>query len=546
MRKLLTAVFSVLTVVSLLFGCSGKSALLGGSFNVNDFFPIEKPGYYKWVFMTSDGKFYGRQPLLEEEIKDAGIVYQAEFNDNGQLSKITARYGDYIVESGGWIDSTLNRPGFAVVTIAYENGYVRYNFKDAGLNATKGFYGAYSIRYKMENDGTAKAAYLYNKNGEQADTGEGFAQMIFTYENGALRRIGFANKNGERVATADNVYDLRISHDDNSGNVLPSELANFGKDDALMQMKTGMAKIAFKYDDDKRLIEVRHFGTDEALRERNAGDFDERGVSSILPLSFSAGAITRYTYEGDKQTVSFLGKDEQAMGVAAWGGIASVVYERDAKRNVISISAFGTDGAPAPVDRKEYGNNVVKLQLGYNENTGMLNKMTLIGRDGTPVGAEGEFRQVATLTLESDGKGNLTQMAFFGTSGDPVEIVKYGATGVHKIVTEYNDDNEATLRIAYNRAGNEVYRDQIKPAQAQSGTPAAAPAPQAPPPAETHGVITGSEVRMRSGPGQNYSVLGHFNRGENITILGAQNGWFNVRRANGAAGWVSAQFCQPI
>ena len=151
----------------------------------------------------------------------------------------------------------------------------------------------------MENDGTAKAAYLYNKNGEQADTGEGFAQMIFTYENGALRRIGFANKNGERVATADNVYDLRISHDDNSGNVLPSELANFGKDDALMQMKTGMAKIAFKYDDDKRLIEVRHFGTDEALRERNAGDFDERGVSSILPLSFSAGAITRYSYECD-------------------------------------------------------------------------------------------------------------------------------------------------------------------------------------------------------------------------------------------------------
>ena len=58
------------------------------------------------------------------------------------------------------------------------------------------------------------------------------------------------------------------------------------------------------------------------------------------------------------------------------------------------------------------------------------------------------------------------------------------------------------------------------------------------------GKITGTEVRMRGGPGTEYKILGAFEKGETVEILEDGNGWFKVRRKNGETGWVSADFCK--
>lgn len=58
------------------------------------------------------------------------------------------------------------------------------------------------------------------------------------------------------------------------------------------------------------------------------------------------------------------------------------------------------------------------------------------------------------------------------------------------------------------------------------------------------GKITGTEVRMRSGPGTDYKILGAFEKGESVEILEDGNGWFKVKRKSGETGWVSADFCK--
>lgn len=61
------------------------------------------------------------------------------------------------------------------------------------------------------------------------------------------------------------------------------------------------------------------------------------------------------------------------------------------------------------------------------------------------------------------------------------------------------------------------------------------------------GVITGTEVRMRSGAGTDYNVIGAFDNGETVQVLGSAQAdgatWYKVQRSDGSTGWVSADYC---
>ena len=59
------------------------------------------------------------------------------------------------------------------------------------------------------------------------------------------------------------------------------------------------------------------------------------------------------------------------------------------------------------------------------------------------------------------------------------------------------------------------------------------------------GQITGTEVRMRSGPGTSFDILGYFTQGEIVQIVGNQDGeWYKVRRKNQDTGWVAVPYCK--
>ncbi len=55
-------------------------------------------------------------------------------------------------------------------------------------------------------------------------------------------------------------------------------------------------------------------------------------------------------------------------------------------------------------------------------------------------------------------------------------------------------------------------------------------------------VITGSGVRVRSGPGTGYSVVGGVTTGDRVTVLKTSGQWSSVKTSGGLAGWVSSQY----
>lgn len=55
------------------------------------------------------------------------------------------------------------------------------------------------------------------------------------------------------------------------------------------------------------------------------------------------------------------------------------------------------------------------------------------------------------------------------------------------------------------------------------------------------GTVTGSDVRLRSGPGTSYSVLGSRSKGDKLEVIGVSGSWYKVD-LNGSAGYISSTY----
>ncbi|HEX3031476.1 MAG TPA: N-acetylmuramoyl-L-alanine amidase [Bacillota bacterium] len=65
-------------------------------------------------------------------------------------------------------------------------------------------------------------------------------------------------------------------------------------------------------------------------------------------------------------------------------------------------------------------------------------------------------------------------------------------------------------------------------------------------PASTKGVITGTYVNLRSGPGTAYTSTGKVLKGEKLTILKQQGEWYQVKLAKGTQGWIAGWLMKKI
>lgn len=541
MKKILLTIFSIMLGISIFSGCGGGAADKFGS--TNGYTIAKDAGYYKDLVLMPNGEFLVKDKISEADAASGGVVYKVDLNDNKAVEKVTSMYAGSAINTE-WRDIQNRKFNAACITLEYQDGYIKYNFKNSRMNATKGYCGAYSIRYKIDEQNNRKIAYLYNKKSEQAVNESGYSQLLFTYDDkGNLSKVAYANSNGDRVVTSHRDYETRFKYSE--GSIHPSEVANYGKDDALMVNEYGVAKTAYAFDDKGRLKEARHFGSDEALREKN---MPEPKVDVAFD-SISAGAITKYSYEGDNirpSRISFYGKDEQPLAIKAWGSMASFVIKYNEHNMISSVSALAPDDTPVAIDAKVLGSNVVEVRCGYDD-TGNVNRFTMFGKDGNMIVSD--VLKCAEVRMTYDDKRRLSETAYYGTGEDQIDAFTDGHYA-HRKTNEYNDDDEIVATIYYNKANAEVFKrvsNKIEPAAAanNAGTStgvsasnnASAPAPTA------VGYITGSEVRMRANPGSNGSVLGFFNKGERVDILGSSPGWIQVRRSNGAVGWVSDKFC---
>jgi len=460
MRRLILMLLSLLCLGILSAGCGGTGGIGGGSTQAV-FDVIKEPGYYQDVIMQPNGEFLARYKVDDAQASSSGQIYKVDFNGDKKIEKITAMYGGNAINAT-WKDTVDRGFDFAAVTMEYQDGYVKYNFKNSRMAAAPGYYGAYAIRYKIDEEKkTHKVAYFYNKQGEQANTSLGCAQLLFTYDDkGALVKVGYANTNGERVTTVNKDYETRFKYDKGKK---PIEVANYGKDDSLMVDVTGIAKTTYKTDDKGRMIEARHFGSDDSLKEKNTPKLHADKVLTAI----SAGAITKYTYDGDNMTptkIAFYGKDEQPLGIKAWGNIASYKFKYTKDRNVSEVSTYGADDSPIPIDRDTLGDNVVKLVMSYDDN-GNLVKMSFYGKDDNMVVAS--KLNAAECRSKYDDKRRNTEDAYFGTGEDAINVNEGGRV-YHRVVHEYNDDDERILNIYYDKDGNEVARETPAESSAKS------------------------------------------------------------------------------
>lgn len=56
------------------------------------------------------------------------------------------------------------------------------------------------------------------------------------------------------------------------------------------------------------------------------------------------------------------------------------------------------------------------------------------------------------------------------------------------------------------------------------------------------GHVLGDAVRIRSGPGLDYSIEGRLNRGDRVTVTGSTGEWYSIVTEDGRAGWVAAAY----
>ena len=458
MKKFFNTIFLILFCVIFMAGCGGDSSNEGGQSVSLEFKPLESPGYYGSLKMQPNGEFYVRNKLTEAQVQSAGVVYNVEFNDENKLVKITAMQGGTPINIA-WQDTLGNEFSFSALTVEYAGNQKRYNFRSSRMAATTGYYVAYTIGYKIsDNEKKPPIAFLYDKEGNQSDRGDGFSQMFFTYDdkNGNLTKIVFADKEGNRLTTVNGEYEIQIKYDKKFNT--PVEISNIGKDGSLKVASNGIAKTTYKLDDKGRTVEIRHFGADEMLKDKNINALFELNK----PLtSTSAGAITKYTYEGNTDRVakiSFLGKDEQAEGIKSWGGISSLEFNYTPEGWISSMASFATDDSPIAIDKNFLGDNVVKVEFEH-DNAGNLSKMIFYGKENNLVTASA--LGAAECRYKYDEKRRETGVEYYGTGGEKIEVNAFGLK-YHGITKEYNDDDELTLLIYYNKDAKEIKRENLK------------------------------------------------------------------------------------
>lgn len=62
------------------------------------------------------------------------------------------------------------------------------------------------------------------------------------------------------------------------------------------------------------------------------------------------------------------------------------------------------------------------------------------------------------------------------------------------------------------------------------------------PKAPLTGTVTADSLRIRSGPGTNYDMIGSLTEGNTVTILSSSSGWLKIKMTDAAAGWVSGEY----
>jgi mannosyl-glycoprotein endo-beta-N-acetylglucosaminidase len=209
-------------------------------------------------------------------------------------------------------------------------------------------------------------------------------------------------------------------------------------------------------------------------------------------------------------------------------------------------SSTGTsDGTKGTVKGDE-----VRLRSGPGTGYGILGAynhgtaLTILGTENgwTKVnvgGLNGFIRSdyVASGSSSAPSGSQTTQAGYI--NGTSVRL-RSGANTSSQILGVYDTGTEMTITgsngnwyaVSYNGMNGYVCKDYMVTTKPGSSAPA---------PTTTEGYVKGNSVRLRSGPGTGYSILGGYNNGTPLTITGTSGDWTAVT-INGLKGYMSSVY----
>ena len=126
-----------------------------------------------------------------------------------------------------------------------------------------------------------------------------------------------------------------------------------------------------------------------------------------------------------------------------------------------------------------------------------------------------------------------------GTINSSYVRMRSGASTSSSILGTYNSGTTMTVtgvsgawfKVSYNGTAGYVHSDYLSLSGVTSGGSASG----------SNGSVKGSDVRMRSGPGTNYSILGTYQNGTALTVTGTENGWTKVT-IGGTSGYIRSDY----
>ena len=174
-----------------------------------------------------------------------------------------------------------------------------------------------------------------------------------------------------------------------------------------------------------------------------------------------------------------------------------------------------------------YSNGVTMTVLGSVEG---WYKVSYNGKTGY---VSASYMRISPDNVYSTAKGGSVNGSAvrmrMGPSTDFAVIGSYNKGTEVKISGEYNGWYEISINGKYGY----MKKDYVKVGSAAVSEPEKT--------MDSVGTITGNSVRMRSGPGTGYSVIGYYNKGIQVNVTGQTGNWYAVTY-KGLKGYISADY----
>ena len=162
--------------------------------------------------------------------------------------------------------------------------------------------------------------------------------------------------------------------------------------------------------------------------------------------------------------------------------------------------------------------------------------------NGTEGYASNDYLSASAAVSSSFGTGTITgsDVRMRSGAGTSSSIIGTYPKGTQMTVTGVNGNWYA---VSYNGQNGYVSSDFMSLTSGSSSAPQTETANNNNASSGKTGSIIGTSVRMRSGPGTSYSVLGTYSNGVKLTVLGSENGWYKVSY-NGKTGYIYSSYLQ--